>query len=594
VLYDFCSKANCADGFQPFGGLVEDASGNLYGTTYQGGSGSACLPLGCGGAVFKLDSAGIYTILHNLCSEANCADGWSTYATLIRDGSGNLYGTTLRGGAHHTDPNGNGGGVVFKLDAASNYTVLYSFCSQANCTDGYLPYAGVIEDASGNLYGTTTSGGANGHGTVFKLDSVGNYTVLHSFCSQTNCADGGIPETGLTIDASSNLYGTATTGGANGYGTLFKLGSGGNYTVLHSFCSQANCADGGVPLSSPTIDASGSLYGTTLEGGGPYSGGVAFKLNSAGVFSVLHEFCILGGACMDGGSPRSLIEDAAGNLYGTTSGGGAEAGAGTVFKLDSAGNYSNVYFFCSQLNCTDGYLPIINPPVPLGNLIEDSSGNLYGTASSGGLAITGSNGQTSGGLTGVIFKLPSSATSSAGFTLGLNPPSLTFGSLNGVVDEVGAATLTVMPTGGFNQTITFACSGLPSGATCTFSPSTLTPTDSAAWVALDITATGTGTSTATQHQRPAQTPGLFLAMLAPFLFLRWPKSRVKMFKRAADATLLMLALVPLLSLNACGGGSSSGGGSSGGGRTPAGTYTVTVTGTAPSLSTSTTLTFVVQ
>lgn len=277
VLYNFCSQAKCADGDQPFGGLVEDASGDLYGTTSLGGSSAGvCFPFGCG-VVFKLDSAGNYTVMHNFCSEANCADGEIAYAGMIQDDSGNLYGTTIYGGAHHIDPNANGGGTIFKVDSAGNYTVLYSFCSQANCADGYLPYTGVTADASGNLYGVTVFGGAYGVGTAFKVDSKGNYTILHSFCAQANCADGSHPEAGLIVDTSGNLYGTTTTGGAYSGGTAFKLDSKGNYTILHSFCAQANCADGYGPLTSLIEDAAGNLYGTTSGGGGEVNGAVPIR-----------------------------------------------------------------------------------------------------------------------------------------------------------------------------------------------------------------------------------------------------------------------------------------------------------------------------
>jgi uncharacterized repeat protein (TIGR03803 family) len=238
VLYSFCSQANCADGDEPFGGLVEDATGNLYGTTSLGGSDSGvCFPWGCGTA-FKLDTSGNYTVLHDFCSQANCGDGETPYAGLTKDTSGNLYGTTEYGGANHTDPSGAGGGTVFELDSGGNYTVLYNFCSQANCADGYNPYAAPIEDATGNFYGTTLKGGVgtncpyttNACGTVYKLDSRGNYTVLHSFCSQANCADGYNPYGGLVEDASGNLYGTTQYGGVSDGGTVFKLDSA-NWTA---------------------------------------------------------------------------------------------------------------------------------------------------------------------------------------------------------------------------------------------------------------------------------------------------------------------------------------------------------------------------
>jgi uncharacterized repeat protein (TIGR03803 family) len=301
VLYNFCSQGGvyCTDGIQPSAGLIEDASGNLYGTTKGGGStnSSDCNVGSCGyGTVFKLTTSGGYTktVLYNFCSQPNCTDGANPYAGVIEDAAGNLFGTTYNGGA-------NGGGTVFKLTPSGNgYTqsVLYNFCSQsqgsAPCTDGVNPYAGLIDDTSGNLYGTTNLGGTgvglvNGglsYGTVFMLAPSGsgyNYTVLYNFCppsSNAFCTDGAAPNAALILDASGNLYGTTALGGtgtqnciALGCGTVYKLspnGSGYVETVLYSFCSQGgtNCTDGAYPYGTGVIeDASGNLYGTTSTGG---------------------------------------------------------------------------------------------------------------------------------------------------------------------------------------------------------------------------------------------------------------------------------------------------------------------------------------
>jgi uncharacterized repeat protein (TIGR03803 family) len=427
---------------------------------------------------------------------------------------------------------------------------------------------------------------------VFKLDSAGNYTVLHNYCAQANCADGDFPETSLIIDTSGNLYGTTTSGGANGGGTVFKLDSDSNYTVLYSFCSKTYCADGSTPLTSLIKDVSGNLYGTTSGGGGGYGEGTVFKLDGGGNYSVLHSFCTQGN-CTDGGSPRSLIEDDAGNFFGETSGGGTLPGAGTVFELNSAGNFSTLYYFCSQANCTDGYVPIIAPPIPVsGNLIEDSSGNLYGTTSSGGSSLMVA-GEANSNVYGVIFKLALVAPPTPNFTLTLNPTTMTFSSPG----SEQYTTLTITPTGGFNQAIAFSgasCSGLPLGASCAFSQSTVTPNGGAVPITLSVTTTGA--SSAMQHLQPWKTQSFFLAVLTPFLFLRWPKSRVNTLRKWA---LVTLALIPLIGLNACGGGTSGGansggGGTTGGQGTPAGTYIVTVTGKASSFYNTATLTLVVQ
>jgi uncharacterized repeat protein (TIGR03803 family) len=330
VLYSFCSvvvHGFCMDGVSPVAGLIQDAAGNLYGTTTKG-------PAYTSGVVFKLDSRGQETVLYSFCSASNCTDGADPPAGLIQDATGNLYGTTYQGGANTTANNNTGGGTVFKLDTAGQETVLYSFCSvvvAGICTDGVSPVAGLIQDAAGNLYGTTYQGGANNQGTVFKLDTTGQETVLYSFCSASNCTDGANPLGGLIQDATGNLYGTTE---ANG-GTVFKLDNTGQETVLYSFC--ADCVDGYQPEAGLIQDAAGNLYGTTFYGGAQ-GGGTVFKLappaqqGGAWTKTVLYSFCSASN-CADGTGPRaSLIQDATGDLYGTTYQGGTN-NAGTVFEL---------------------------------------------------------------------------------------------------------------------------------------------------------------------------------------------------------------------------------------------------------------------
>jgi uncharacterized repeat protein (TIGR03803 family) len=222
VIYKFCSQNNCTDGFDPFSGVVTDAAGNLYGTTLDGGTASV-------GVVYALapgNTARNQSVLHNFCF--NCSsDGKSTFGNLLLDAKGNLYGTTQDGGAKSD-------GVVFELTpngSAWTETILYNFCSQGlPCVDGSQPHAGLIMDAAGNLYGTTSNGGsAGGGGTVFELTPNGSgwtETVLYSFCTVTpGCADGLNPQAGLVMDAAGNLYGTTSTGGplASAYGLVFEL-----------------------------------------------------------------------------------------------------------------------------------------------------------------------------------------------------------------------------------------------------------------------------------------------------------------------------------------------------------------------------------
>jgi uncharacterized repeat protein (TIGR03803 family) len=299
----------------------------------------------------------------------------------------------FRGKTQNTNPAGMDIGGV---PTGYNEEVLYTFCAAANCADGANPSGGLIQDAAGNLYGTTSLGGANGAGTVFKVDDAGQETVLYSFCSASNCTDGSQPGGGVIEDAAGNLYGTTADGGANGVGTIFKLappaepGGAWTETVLHSFAGLSN--DGAFPGSGLIQDAAGNFYGTTPLGGANVYvgyGGTVFELDSTGHETVLYNFCSVSN-CTDGDFPLAgLIRDAAGNLYGTTDGGGISHAdcstprCGTVFKLappaETGGTWTEtvLYPFCSASNCTDG-------DSPQDALIEDDAGNFYGTTAEGG------------------------------------------------------------------------------------------------------------------------------------------------------------------------------------------------------------------
>jgi uncharacterized repeat protein (TIGR03803 family) len=340
VLYRFTGGA---DGENPVAGVVRDSAGNLYGTT------------GCNycvsgyGSVFKIDKDGNETTLHSFTGGS---DGQNPDASLIRDAAGNLYGSAA-GGVYRS-------GTIFKIDATGNLTTLYSFGAFAN--DGELPFAELIRDAEGNLYGTTPFGGAYQQGTVFKVDTSGNETQLHSFSG----ADGALPFGGLVRDSAQNLYGTTYEGGTSNNGTVFMLNGSGTETVLHSLFA-------GHPSATLLLNA-GYLYGTSSDGGNKKSG-VVFKIsptNKKG--DILHNFT----GAPDGGEPTAgLVRDAGGNFYGTTFVGGT-SGAGTIFKVDAAGGETILYSFTGG---TDG-------GNPESRLVMDSSGNLYGTTYLGGATTT--------------------------------------------------------------------------------------------------------------------------------------------------------------------------------------------------------------
>jgi len=320
VLHSFSG----ADGGNPVAGVIRDSAGNLYGTTLDDGSAGR-------GVVYKLDTAGHETVLYNFTGKA---DGGTPEAGVIRDSAGNLYGTTFQGG-NLSACSGLGCGVVYKVDAAGDETVLYTFCSLTQCADGSAPLAGVIRDQAGNLYGTTANGGGNqndcfgGCGVVYKVDAAGHETVLYSFCSlQQYCADGELPFAGVIRDSAGNLYGTASGGGSEGPGVVYKLDTAGYETVLYNFCSLQYCVDGREPYTGVVRDSAGNLYGTTFEGGN--SGfGVVYKLDATGHETVLYSFT--GGA--DGSYPQAgVIRDSAGKLYGTASVGGTRL-VGVVFRI---------------------------------------------------------------------------------------------------------------------------------------------------------------------------------------------------------------------------------------------------------------------
>jgi uncharacterized repeat protein (TIGR03803 family) len=286
------------------------------------------------------------------------------YGALTPDANGNLYGTTLLGGAV-------GVGTVFQITPAGEHTTLYSFCSQSNCADGFTPYGGLVLGTDGDYYGTTASGGANNFGTVFQITPEGVLTTIYNFCSQTNCADGGSPQTGLTVSKNGVLYGTTSYGGANFVGTVFSVTTSGTLTVLHSFCSEANCADGEFVYSALLQASNGTLYGTTNLGGSE-NWGTVFSVTPAGKFTTLHTFVYT-----DGGAPiGGLIQASNGDLYGTTDTGG-KVDSGTVFQIAKGNKFTTIYNFCVKTYCADG-------AAPFGTLFQGANGNLFGTTATGG------------------------------------------------------------------------------------------------------------------------------------------------------------------------------------------------------------------
>lgn len=313
-----------------------------------------------------------FNVLYNFTGGA---DGGGPWAGLVADSSGNLYGTTKDGGYMSGCRQG-GCGVVFKISPSGTETVLHAF---TDSPDGSRPYAGVVLDATGNVYGTTWTGGAYGNGTVFKIDPSGNETVLHSFAGGPDSCN---PYAGVILDKKGNLYGTTDSQcGAPNQGTVFKIDAKGNETVLHTFVGGAT--DGAKPgWPNLFMDATGNIYGVTIEGGdlncaegAPYGCGVVYKLAPSGTFTLLHSFA---GGTTDGCWPLgTLVMDKTGTLYGTTQGCGNSFGtAGTIWTLNNKNQETVLYSF----GVND-----IWPQVPLSGVILDAQGNIYGTTEEGGI-----------------------------------------------------------------------------------------------------------------------------------------------------------------------------------------------------------------
>lgn len=300
TLYSFCAGPNCADGEYPQARLVQGIDGNFYGTTYwAGANANNSLYDDGGGTVFRITPAGQLTTLHSFCSQVNCTDGDSSLGGLVQGSDGNFYGTTVNGGPPSFWCDG-GCGTIFKMTPQGRITTLYDFCSQDICLDGDFPYGGLLQSSDGNLYGTTLGGGAYGvYGTAFRLTPSGEFTTLHSFCNAAGCPDGASPSAGIVQATDGNLYGASglysqqICNGATGgnCGTIFSLGSSGSFTTLFSFCAPDDkqepegfqCPTGAGPLGGLMQDTDGYFYGITTYGGrfgGSFGDGTVFRFST--------------------------------------------------------------------------------------------------------------------------------------------------------------------------------------------------------------------------------------------------------------------------------------------------------------------------
>ena len=359
---------NGSDGQWPYAGLIQASDSNFYGTTFSGGANND-------GTVFKMSPNGTLTALHNF----DRTDGAQpANADLIQASDGNFYGTTDSGGASGNCSGIGGCGTVFKITPSGTLTTLYNFGSQSNCADGAIPEVGLIQATDGNFYGATYGGG-NGcppyyYGTIFKITPSGTLSTIYKFCSSGGypCPDGENPNA-LTQGADGNFYGTTMSGGASNGGTVFKITPSGTLTTLHSFAG----TDGATPSGALVLATDGNFYGTTQFGGtsSNCSGGcgTVFNITPSGTLTTLHSFNSADGALLIAG----LIQASDGNFYGTTALGGTSSnctgGCGTVFNITPRGTLTTLHSF----NGTDG-------SEPYAGLIQGSDGNFYGTTVGGG------------------------------------------------------------------------------------------------------------------------------------------------------------------------------------------------------------------
>lgn len=382
VIYNFGMNGGISDGFDPFGGPIFDSKGNMYGVTYSGGVLTDLCPSGCG-TVYKLspnqDGTWTESVIHSFIDSV---DGMAPNAGLISDAQGNFYGTTSGYGNNPCYPPYCG--TVFELTSSPDgnwtATVLYAFTGQ---DDGNVAGGPLTFDPEGNLYGDTAFGGTHGEGTVFELSPPINgdawtESTLYNFCSQGGCKDGSIPALGVSFNSKGNLFGAAETGGAFGFGGVFRLSPtpSGQWVedVVHSF----DDTDGNDPTGEFIFDSSGNLYGTTYGGGNnrknyctgrDRDGQLPIGTRCGSVFEIQHSsgdetsFFFDG---TNGGNPLGGLVLSNGTFYGATTGGGRHT-YGSVFRLRGTKETVLHSFSCGS----DGARP--------DGLLALHSGRLYGT-----------------------------------------------------------------------------------------------------------------------------------------------------------------------------------------------------------------------
>jgi uncharacterized repeat protein (TIGR03803 family) len=462
TLVDF----NLSNGGGPFPPLTQGLDGNFYGTTSYGGTCS--YPEGCG-TVFKVSPDGTFTSLYNFCTQPNCPDGNNVESGLLLGVDGNFYGTTVEGGANNS-------GVLYRITPGGSFTVLYNFCSQANCTDGGYPTTTPIQGADGNFYGATQGGGNGGndpgYGTLFKMTPGGQLTTIYRFCAQSGCADGEYPIASLFQGGDGAFYGTAL-GGLYDAGTIYKISDSGVFSSLYSFCQEGSyyCPDGAGPGDGTlALGKGGALYGTTIDGGAS-GNGTAYRITTSGSLTTLASFCQKIEDCPSGANPLwGLVEASDGNLYGTsTEGGTNDQRGGAAFELELPSRLNPLYSFCSEPECADGEFP--------GALVQGTDGNLYGVTGIGGTGGYGTVYKITLGLPPFIETVPTTSKVRARvFILGNNLTGATAVNFNGTAAPFSVVSDTeitaTVPSGATSGSVTVTT---PSGVLTSNLPFSVMP-----------------------------------------------------------------------------------------------------------------------
>jgi uncharacterized repeat protein (TIGR03803 family) len=391
-----------------------------------------------GGTVFRITPQGTLTTIYNFCALAGCSDGSSPSGYLALGTDGNFWGVTQLGGAHSI-------GTIFKITPAGSLTTMYSFCALSSCPDGAQPVGGITAAIGGNYFGTALEGGANGNaGTVFKITPNGRFTLLHSFCASAGCADGSFPYAGLAQEpvTDGQFYGVAESDGSFSRGTLFKITPNGIMTTLYSFCQLAGCLDGSAPYSGVTLGTDGNIYGTTITGGSNTTCtggcGTVYMMTPGGTLTTLHNF-----TSSDGADPLALVQATDGNFYGTTELGGTN-NKGTIFKITPGGAFTLLHSF----SAADGDQPVAG-------LVQGVDGNFYGTTRLAGTSFNyGTVYRLSTGLGPLVKNVP--ANGKVGTAVKIIGTSLT--GTSSVTFNGTPATFTVVSATQISTTV-------PSGAT---------------------------------------------------------------------------------------------------------------------------------